>query len=243
MSSASLKKKTVKGVLWSGIERFSTAGVNFIIGLIIARLLSPDEYGIIAMLSIFMAISQSVIDSGFSNALIRKQDRKEIDYSTAFIFNVAVGIIMYLCLYIASPYIAAFYQLPILENVTKVVGITLILGAFSIVQQSILTIKVDFRTQMWISLIAAVISGSVGIIMALHGFSVWALVWQMITVSLLRSVLLWVVVKWKPKTGFSKDSFRYLFGYGSKLLAAGLLETVYRNLYSIIIGKFYQAKS
>lgn len=243
MMSPSLKERAVKGILWSGIERFSTAGVNFIIGLIIARLLSPKEYGIIAMLSIFMAISQSVIDSGFSNALIRKQDRKEIDYSTAFMFNLVAGIIMYLFLYIASPYIAVFYQLPILEDVTKVVGTTLIIGSFSIVQQSILTIRVDFRTQMWVSLIAAVISGGVGILMAICGFSVWALVGQMITVSLLRSVLLWIVVKWKPTTGFSKDSFRYLFGYGSKLLAAGLLETIYRNLYSIIIGKFYQAKS
>lgn len=239
----SLKEKTLKGVVWSGIERFATAGVNFIIGLVIARILSPNEYGTIAMLAIFMAISQSVIDSGFSNALIRKKDRTELDFSTTLYFNILVSILMYGFLYISAPFIADFYGIKELDNITKVVGLTLILGAFSIVQQSILTIKVDFKTLMKVSLFAAVVSGIIGIIMAVIGYGVWALVGQMLSVSIVRTISLWVVAKWRPTTGFSMNSFKSLFGYGSKLLMAGILETIYRNLYSIIIGKCYQAET
>ena len=240
--SISLKEKTLKGVVWSGIERFATAGVNFIISLVIARMLSPNEYGIIAMLGIFMAISQSIIDSGFSNALIRKNDRTEIDFSTTLYFNIVVSLFMYGVLFFSSPFIAIFYRVPELEKITKVVGTTLIWGALSIVQQSILTIKVDFKTLMKVSLFAAIISGCVGIIMAEVGFGVWALVGQMLSVSIVRTIALWVVAKWRPKTGFSIKSFKNLFGYGSKLLIAGIIETIYRNLYSIIIGKFYQVE-
>lgn len=240
--SISLKEKTLKGVVWSGIERFATAGVNFIISLVIARMLSPNEYGIIAMLGIFMAISQSIIDSGFSNALIRKNDRTEIDFSTTLYFNIVVSLFMYGVLFFLSPFIAIFYRVPELEKITKVVGTTLIWGALSIVQQSILTIKVDFKTLMKVSLFAAIISGCVGIIMAEVGFGVWALVGQMLSVSIVRTIALWIVAKWRPKTGFSIKSFKNLFGYGSKLLIAGIIETIYRNLYSIIIGKFYQVE-
>lgn len=241
--SESLKKKTIKGVVWSSLERFSTAGINFIIGLIIARLLSPKEYGIIAMLSIFMAISQSIIDSGFSNALVRKLDRSESDYSTSFYFNVILGFIMYGVLFFSAPLIAQFYNTPELESITKIVGITLVLGSCAIVQQAILTIKVDFKTQMKISLISAILSGLIGIIMAFNDYGVWALVGQMVSVAFFRTLLLWTIVKWIPKSGFSKHSFQHLFGYGSKLLFAGILETIYRNLYTIIIGKFFQSNA
>ena len=243
MPDSSLKAKAVKGVMWSGFERFSTASINFIIGLFIARILSPKDYGIIAMLTIFMAISQSIIDSGFSNALIRKTDRKEIDFSTTLYFNIVVSVLMYIALFLLSPLIADFYEIQELEDITKVIGTTLIWGALSIVQQSILTIKVDFRTQMMVSLVAAILSGAIGLIMALNGYGVWALVGQMVSVSIFRTVVLWIVAKWKPTTGFSKESFKSLFGYGSRLLMAGILETIYRNLYSIIIGKYYQANT
>ncbi len=241
--SDTLKGKTIKGVLWSGIERFSTAGINFIIGLIIARILSPKEYGIIAMLAIFMSISQTVIDSGFSNALTRKNDRTEADYSTTFYFNIVVGLVMYAILFLGAPLIADFYNMPLLETITKVVGTNLIWMSLSIVQQSILTIKVDFKTQMWVSLCASIISGIIGILMAYYGYGVWALVGQMVSVQVLRTIALWIVAKWRPTTSFSPQSFRYLFGYGSKLLIAGLLETTYRNLYSIVIGKYFSANT
>lgn len=241
--SESLKRKTINGVIWSTIERFSAAGVNFIIGLIIARLLSPKEYGIIAMLSIFMAISQSIIDSGFSNALVRKIDRTETDYSTSFYFNVVIGFLMYGVLLCIAPFIAQFYDTPELKNVTRVIGVTLILGSCAIVQQAILTIKIDFKSQMKISLISAILSGIIGVIMALKNYGIWALAGQMISASFFRTVLLWIIVKWRPKTGFSIDSFNNLFGYGAKLLIAGIMETIYRNLYTIIIGKFFQSST
>ena len=239
--SNSLRWKTVNGILWSSIERFSSAGINFITGLIIARLLSPHEYGLMAMLAIFIAISQSVIDSGFSNALIRKKDRTEKDFSTTFYFNVVVGLLMYAIIYVSAPVIATFYDSPQLIGIARIVGITLLLGSLSIVQQSILTIQIDFKTQTKISLCSVVLSGGVGIIMALMNYGVWALVYQTLSASFVRTSLLWIVAKWKPSEKFSKSSFQSLFGYGSKLLMAGILETVYRNLYSIIIGKFFQS--
>lgn len=237
----SLKSKTVHGVIWSSVERFSTQGVSFVFGLIMARLLSPHDYGVIAMLAIFMAISQSFIDSGFSNALIRKPDRTETDNSTVFYFNIVVGLIAYLILFVLSPYIADFYKTPILSPITKVIAISLFLNSLCVVQQAILTIKIDFKTQAKISLSAAIFSGFIGIALAYRGFGVWALAVQSVSASAVRMILLWALSKWRPKKPFSKKSFKELFSYGSKLLASGLLDTTYNNMYTIIIGKLFSA--
>ena len=150
----SLKKKAAKGVIWSAIERFSVQGIQFILSIIIARLVAPSEYGLIAMLSIFLAIAQSFIDSGFSNALIQKQNRTEIDYSTVFYFNIAVAFGLYSLFYISSPYIANFYKEPQLETIAKWVGINIIILAFSIVQRARLSIQLNFKIQAKASLIA-----------------------------------------------------------------------------------------
>ena len=233
----SLKRKTVKGVVWSTLERFSVAGVNFIFGLILARLLMPTDYGAIAMLSIFMAIAQTFIDSGFSNALIRKPDRTETDNATAFYFNIGVGLAAYFSLYLAAPYIAQFYKTSILIPLTRIMGLNLLLNSLCVVQQALLTARIDFKTQAKISLNAAVVSGLVGIGFAYAGYGVWALAIQSVLASVIRTVLLWILAKWRPKAKFSKQSFRNLFGYGSKLLASGLLDTIYNNLYTIVIGK------
>ncbi|CDD89894.1 polysaccharide biosynthesis protein [Tannerella sp. CAG:51] len=233
----SLKKKTVKGVAWSTLERFSVAGVNFIFGLILARLLMPTDYGAIAMLSIFMAIAQTFIDSGFSNALIRKPDRTETDNATAFYFNIGVGLAAYFSLYLAAPYIAQFYKTSILIPLTRIMGLNLLLNSLCVVQQALLTARIDFKTQAKISLSAAIISGLVGIAFAYAGYGVWALAIQSVLASVIRTILLWILAKWRPKAKFSKQSFRNLFGYGSKLLASGLLDTIYNNLYTIVIGK------
>lgn len=233
----SLKRKTVKGVAWSTLERFSVAGVNFIFGLILARLLMPTDYGAIAMLSIFMAIAQTFIDSGFSNALIRKPDRTETDNATAFYFNIGVGLAAYFSLYLAAPYIAQFYKTSILIPLTRIMGLNLLLNSLCVVQQALLTARVDFKTQAKISLSAAIISGLVGIAFAYAGYGVWALAIQSVLASVIRTILLWILAKWRPKAKFSKQSFRNLFGYGSKLLASGLLDTIYNNLYTIVIGK------
>lgn len=241
--SNSLKDKTVKGVLWSTIERFSVAGVNFIFGLILARLLMPSDYGAIAMLAIFMSVAQTFIDSGFSNALIRKQDRTEADNATAFYFNIGVGVLAYGLLYLAAPYVARFYQTPVLTPLMRVMGINLVFNSFSVVQQALLTARIDFKTQAKISLSAALVSGLVGVVCAYHGYGVWALAIQAVMAAGIRTVLLWVLAKWRPKAKFSKDSFAHLFGYGSKLLASGLLDTVYNNLYTIVIGKRFTSSS
>ena len=237
----SLKRKTVKGVAWSTLERFSVAGVNFIFGLILARLLMPTDYGAIAMLSIFMAIAQTFIDSGFSNALIRKPDRTETDNATAFYFNIGVGLAAYFSLYLAAPYIAQFYKTSILIPLTRIMGLNLLLNSLCVVQQTLLTARIDFKTQAKISLNAAVVSGLVGIGFAYAGYGVWALAIQSVLASVIRTILLWILAKWRPKAKFSKRSFCDLFGYGSKLLLSGLLDTTYNNLYTIIIGKRFSA--
>ena len=237
----SLKAKTLKGVVWSSVERFSVAGLNFIFGLILARILAPSDYGVIAMLAIFMSLAQTFIDSGFSNALIRKPDRTEKDNATTFYFNIVVGLICYLLLFFCSPLIADFYDTPILIDLTRVLGLNLLLNSLCVVQQAMLTVRLDFKTQAKISLSGSVISGIAGVVCAYYGMGVWALVVQSVGTSTLRTILLWILAKWKPSEKFSKDSFCNLFSYGSKLLASGLLDTIYNNLYTIIIGKKFSA--
>lgn len=236
---SSLKAKAINSVFWSGIERFSVQGIQFIISLIIARILLPSDYGLIAMLGIFLAIAQSFVDSGFGSALIQKQNRTQADYSTVFYFNIGTALLAYILLWLASPAIATFYNEPQLDLITKIVGINVILNSFVIVQQAQLTIKLNFRLQALISLIAAIISGIIGIIMACTNYGVWALITQSLLNSGIKTVLLWLWTHWSPSWCFSQTSFRELFGFGSKLLLSGLLHTVYTNLYTLIIGKRY----
>ena len=237
----SLKEKTVKGVVWSSIERFSSQGVNFILGFIIARQLSPSDYGLMAMLSIFLAIAQSFIDSGFSNALIQKQNRTDTDYSTVFYFNIVVALLMYVLFCLISPAVAAFYGQEELKRIMPWVGINFIISSFATVQRAKLTIELDFRRQAVISLSSVVVSGAAGIWLAYNGFGVWTLVIQNMMNNAINTVLLWGSAKWHPKAVFSMQSFKELFGFGSKLLIGGLLQTLYINLYSLVIGKVYSA--
>lgn len=230
---------TTNGVIWSAIERFSVQGISFILSIVIARLVTPGEYGLIAMLAIFMAIAQSFIDSGFGNALIQKKDRDEVDYSTVFYFNIGISLILYGILYICAPLIARFYNQPELTSVTRWIGLNLIFISLSIVQRTRLNIELNFKLQAKVSLAAVIISGIVGIILAYKGNGVWALVFQSLSNNLLSTIFLWVAAKWHPLLVFSISSFKKLFSFGSKLLASGLLHTIYMNLYSLVIGKFY----
>ena len=239
MSDQTLKQKTTKGLFWSSVERFSNQGVQFVFSIILARLLSPSDYGIIAMVTIFFAVAQSFVDSGFSNALIRKTDRVEEDLSTCFYFNIGVGIIAYIVLFLIAPLVASFYNQPILSPIIRITGLGVVLNSLCVVQQALFTIKIDFKSQAKVTLSATIISGIVGVIFAYQGYGVWALVWQGVVMASARMALLWLMSKWRPTTGFSKSSFNYLFGYGSKLLASGLLDTIYNNIYPIVIGKFY----
>ena len=237
----SLKDKTVKGVVWSSIDRFTSQGISFVFSLLIARMLMPSDYGVIAMLGIFMAVSGCFIDSGFSTALVRKIDRTETDFSTVFYFNNVVAILFYGLLWLASPIIADFYDLPLLEDVTKVVGLNLVIGALGGIQNAKLSIAIDFKTRAKISVITTLFTGIVGLYLAYCGYGVWALVFQALSSNILRTILLWSYVKWKPQWLFSWKSFREMFSFGSKMLASGLLDTTYNNLYTIVIGKCFNS--
>lgn len=237
-----LKEKTLSGVKWNAIGRFSTQGISFVIGLILARLLSPADYGVTGMVGIFFAIASTFIDSGFGSALIRKQDCNDVDYSTAFYFNAVVGLVFCLLLSLAAPFIADFFNTPILADIVVVMSINMFIGSLSIVQGARLTAAIDFKSQAKISLVTTVLSGILGITMAYNGFGVWSLVWQGVFANILRTILLVYVTKWFPKWQFSKESFKYLFNFGSKILTASLLHTIYSNLTTLIIGKFYTAK-
>lgn len=239
MVTESLKQKTTNGLFWSSVERFSNQGVSFVFSIILARILAPRDFGIVAMIGIFFAVAQSFVDSGFSNALVRKTDRREEDLSTCFYFNIGVGIVAYIVLFLIAPFIADFYNQPILSPIIRITGLGVVLNSLCVVQQALFTIRIDFKSQAKVTLSATIISGIVGVVLAYLGYGVWALVWQGVVMSLVRMGLLWLMSKWRPKTGFSKDSFHYLFGYGSKLLASGLLDTIYNNIYPIVIGKFY----
>ena len=206
-----------------------------------ARILTPNDYGLIGMLSIFLAITQSLIDSGFSQALIRKQNRTEIDYSTVFFFNISISIILYLLLYLIAPYVSTFYNTPELCSIMRVICLTIIINSFAFVQRTLFTINIDFKSQAKIAFTATIVSGIIGIYLAYSGHGVWALVYQTITNSTLTTLLLWIMSKWRPIQQFSWKSFYELFSFGSKLMISALIEIMFQNINPIIIGKIFSA--
>ena len=235
----SLKHKTVKGVGWSFIDNLSSSGITFLVGLVLARLLTPSEYGIMAILTIFIAVSNSIVDSGFSNALIRKTDAKQVDYNTVFLFNLVVSGLLYVVLFFAAPSISVFFKEPLLVEVMRVIGWVLVINALAIIPRTLFVKEVNFKTQTKVSLIASISSGVVGISMALAGIGVWSLVGQQLSRQLLNTLFLWIYCKWRPVWEFSIQSFKELFGFGSKLLLSGLLDTVFKEIYSLVIGRCY----
>lgn len=237
----SIISKSIHGIFWSAIERFSLQGVQFLIGITLARLLSPSDFGMVGMLSIFMGVSQTFIDCGFSSALIRQKEASAKDYGTTFLINLFLSLVAFLILFFTAPFIAKFYNTPELELVTQVFSATLILNALFTVHIVKLTRNVDFKTQSKASLCAAIISGAVGITLAYKGLGVWSLVIQAICNSALNLILLSFLLKWFPSPTFSRTSFHNLFGFGSKILASSLLHTIYLNLYNIVIGKNFSA--
>lgn len=239
--ASELKEKTVSGIMWSAIERFSLQLVQFVINIIMARLLLPSDYGMIGMLAIFLQISQAFVDGGFANALIQKQDRTEIDYSTVFYFNIAISVLFYVLIFVFAPLIAEFYRMPDLTIVARIIAINLIISSLSAVHKIKLIVAVNFKTQSIISLVSAIISGTVGIVLAYNNWGVWALVFQSVFNSLLLTILLYYFLHWTPLIIFSLSSFRKLFSFGSKLLLSGLIHTAYYNLYSIVIGRRFSA--
>ena len=239
---SSLKQRTVSGLIWSFVDTIAGQGITFIVGIILARLLSPREFGLIGMLTVFIAVSESFINSGFSSALIRKKDCTNTDFSTVFYFNLAAGVLFFILLYLSAPAISGFFDEPELTAILQVMGVVLIIDSLTIIQRTILTKRIDFKLQARISVIASIGSGVVAIAMAFNGFGVWALVAQRLVKQGLNSLFLWIWNRWKPMLVFSVKSFKELFGFGSKLLISGLIDTLYRNVYYIIIGKFFSAQ-
>lgn len=237
-----LKTKAINGFFWNSINNFAGLGVQFIVGIILARILSPREFGLIGMLTIFIAISQTFIDSGFTSALIRKKDCTQKDYSTVFYFNLGIGILAYTILFISASGISNFFNQPQLEIILKVLGIGLVINALSIIQSTILTKEINFKTQTKVTIIASLGSGSIAIIMAIYDYGIWSIVALTLGRYALNSMLLWGLSKWRPTLEFSKKSFNELFSFGGKLLLSSLIDTAYRNVYLVIIGKYFSAQ-
>lgn len=241
--SESLKKETTKGVVWSIVERFGTQGVQFLVMLVMARLLSPKDYGVVGMLVIFVGIAQAFVDGGFSQALIRKTDRSEVDNSTVFYFNIVVSAVIYGIFYLCAPLVSDFYNMPALTPFMRVICLSIIINAFGVVQRALLNATLDFKTQAKASIIAVLLSGGIGICLAYFGYGPWALVLQQLSNLIANTICLWICSSWRPKWAYSWNSFHVLFSFGSKLLATSILNSVYDNIHTIVIGKLYAAKS
>lgn len=232
----------ISAAIWSFLEKLSSQAVSFVIGIVLARLLTPYVYGVVGITAIFIAISNVFIDAGFANALIQNQHRTEKDLSTAFYFNVVVGLVCYAILWVATPFISSWFNEPLLIPLLKIVGLNVVFNSLCIVQTALLTAKLNIRLQTLINLSAQIPAGIIAIVLAYRGMGVYALVLQNVVSSFIRVVLLWFFAKWIPKEKFCKDSFKKLWEFGSKLLGANLIGTIFSQIYSIIIGKFIGKK-
>lgn len=239
MPEDSIKDKTIKGVGWSAIDNVAGYAVTFVVGIILARLLSPEDYGLLGLIGIFTAICGCFINSGFSSALIRKKDATEDDYNTVFIFNLIMSIVLYVVLYLCAPLIADFFGRQELIALTRVSSLGMVISSLAIVQRTRLTKHIDFKTQTKITIAAAIVRGVVGITTAFIGWGVWALVAQELTANTVTTIMLWYYNQWVPRLLFSAQSFRELFGFGSKLFVSELLDRVWSEIYQVVIGKFY----
>jgi O-antigen/teichoic acid export membrane protein len=235
----SLKSNTLRALTWSFIEYLGVQGIRFIVGIVLARLLFPEQFGLIGMLTLFMALAQSFIDSGFGTALIQKQEVTRTDVCSIFYFNIMVGLAAAGTLCLVAPWIAAFYNQPILTPLTRVLSLTIVINSFGAIQDNLLTKEINFKTLTKASLIASILSGIIGITLAAKGFGVWSLVIQQITSSLFWTALLWHLNPWRPALIFSFKSLKAMFGYGSRLLVSGLLGQIFSNIYLLVIGKLF----
>lgn len=237
----SLKKKTLSSIFWTSLQQFGTKIISFVVSIILARLLLPSDYGLIAMLTVFMGIGRVLINSGMNSSLIRTENPDQEDYSTVFIFNLIGSIIIYLIFYLIAPLVAKFYNQNILTSICRVYGVVFVINAFAVVQMTKLTKEMDFRTQLIVSLPSLVLSGVSGISLAYWGFGVWSLVWSAIIQSFLAAVQFWYWSDWRPSLVFNKEKFKYHFNFGMKLTISGILDNIFKNAYIIIIAKFFPA--
>ena len=239
MADQSLKDKTVKGVAWSGIDNLAQYAVSFIVSIVLARLLSPDDYGLLGIIAIFTNVCNALIDGGVTSALIRKKNATEKDYNTMFILNMVMSFLLYAIIFICSPLIANFFGREELVLLTRVSSLGMVIGAFSLVPNTQLTKRLDFKTQTKITIVGSIVSGVMGITLAFAGFGVWALVAQGLAFQSLRTLLLWFYNRWIPRLQFSRESYNELFGFGWKMMVSQVLNTVWKELYQVVVGKYY----
>jgi O-antigen/teichoic acid export membrane protein len=235
----SLTEKSLSGMAWVLADKFGSTLINFVVNIILARLLTEEDFGIIAMVFVFFEISTTLVYSGLPIALIREKDISEEDKSTTFLFNLAAALLMYAVLFASAPLIASFFDQDILEPIVRVMSVNLILASFSIIQRTLLERELHFKTQTKTRLAAILISGIVGVVMAFAGFGVWSLVTKFVLMSFLDTLFLWIISDWRPRLIFSMPSFRRLFGFGSKILATSFLDRSFAHLSKVVIGRFF----
>jgi teichuronic acid exporter len=235
----SLKAQALSGVFWSSMQQFGTQIITFVVSLILARLLSPSEFGLIAMISIFIGIGSILVDSGLSQSLIRTDNPSQEEFSTVFFFNLIGSFIVYLLIFFCAPLIADFYNQPLLIQLIRCYCVVFIINAFSNIQYTRLSKKMDFKTEMKISIPSLIISSFVGVSMAFLGYGIWSLVVSAIVQSLVSTIQLWYWSKWQPSLIFDKNIFKKHFYFGYKLTLSGILETIFSNIYVLIIGKLF----
>ena len=241
MADKNVKNKTISGLFWRFMERCGAQGVNFVVTIILARLLAPELYGTIALVTVFTAILQIFVDSGMGNALIQKKDADDVDFSSVFYFNMAVCLVLYLFMFLAAPYIARFYARPELIKVVRIMSLTLVISGVKNIQQAYVSRNMLFKKFFFSTLGGTIIAALVGIGMAYAGYGVWALVAQDLTNKLIDTVVLWFTVKWRPKLVFSLKRLKGLISYGWKLLVSGVIDSVYNNIRQLIIGRVYSS--
>lgn len=243
MTQQGLKQKAVKGMAWSAVQRYSTMLIQFVSGIILARLLTPYDYGCIGMLMIFMVLAESMIDGGFGSALIQKKNPTQTDYSTIFFWNMGLSVVLYAVLFLSAPAIASFYGIPLLSNVLRVQGLVLFVYAFNIVQRNQLQKKLNFKVLSIVTILTSITALTVTIVMAYKGFGVWALVAQNMLTALIPALVFWFYVKWRPQWVFSWQSFRELFGFGFYMFLTQLLNQFGQQIQGLLIGRFYNAST
>ena len=243
MPEENLKEKAVNGTIWRILEMSINQATTFVIGVVLARLLSPEDYGVMGMLTVFFATANCFKDCGIGAALVQKKTPTEDDYSTAFLFNVAIALAIYIVLFISAPLIANFYNLPILTDITRVSALSFIISSLSATHFSRLNIELRFKFRSQMSILAQLSTGLAGIVLALMGYGVWALVLQGLISGIIVGIVLWFCSDWKPKLKFSTKSFRRLWHFGSNMLGSNIINTIYGNLYTLFIGKFYSSTS
>lgn len=236
-----LKHKAVTGAFWTSIQRFMSIFIQFISNIVLARLLTPNDYGCIGMLAIFMLLSSTIIDGGFGSALIQKKRPTQEDYSTIFFWNLGLSIVIYVLLYLSAPFVAQFYHIELLCPVLRVQGIALIINAFQLIQTNQLNKQFKFKKISIVTLFSSVVSLMVTIVMAYKGFGVWSLVAQNLLMSSIPTVIYWLTNKWKPLLVFSIQSFKELFSFGFYMFLSTLLSTFVNNIQGLLIGRFYDA--